>query len=282
MYAGVPARANGAPRQRQRAAPRPSPPARTRRSSPTPAARSPTFPPPGPLYQDGFSPIRRTRSRRCRPTTAGLGSKVLCYTNNSAPAPPTPFDQNQAWQAVNKELNADVQFTIIAQADYLTKLATVMAGNDLPDVMLIPGAGASGASQVQNLTQFLAAQCADLTPYLGGDAAKDYPNLAAIPTYAWKNSGCARNGKLYMLPIERYYPGSMLLKNSEPSTTRRIGKDYTPKNADDFKRVLQQLNKPSQNQWAIGSYHRTRCTTSTSSRRCSARPTTGRSIPAAS
>jgi len=93
-----------------------------------------------------------------------------------------------------------------------------------------------GAAQVKGLTPFSGRPVRrPLTPYLGGDAAKDYPNLAAIPTYAWKNSGCARNGKLYMLPIERYYPGSMLLEETRPSTTESSGKTTCPKNADDFK-----------------------------------------------
>jgi len=215
-------------------------------------AAKPDFPSGGPLYEDGFStyPINPQKALTATPPTSS--SKVQCYTNNSAPAPPTPVEQNQAWQTVNKELGADVQFTIIAQADYPTKLATVMAGSDLPDVMLIPGGGATG-STIQNLTQFLGAQAADLTPFLGGDAAKDNPFLAAIPTYAWRNSGCVRNGKLQMLPIERYYPGSMLLKNRDVYD-QVVGKDYTPKNADDFKRVLQALTNPSQNQWGIGSY----------------------------
>jgi putative aldouronate transport system substrate-binding protein len=213
----------------------------------------PDFPASGPQFEDGFSTYPKNPVKALPATPPGLGSKVLYYTNNSAPAPPTPLDQNQAWQAVNKELNAEMSFTIIAQADYLVKLATVMAGNDLPDIMLIPGANASGAAQVQTLTPFLAAQAADLTPFLGGDAAKDYPNLAAIPTYAWKNSGCARNGKLYMLPIERYYPGSMMLKN-QAVYDQELGKDYVPKNADDFKRALQQLTKPGQNQWGMGCY----------------------------
>jgi putative aldouronate transport system substrate-binding protein len=211
----------------------------------------PDFPSAGPLYQDGFINYPKN-PQKVMSAAPGAGGKVVCYTNNSAPAPPTPLDQNQAWQTVNKELNADVQFTIIAQADYPTKLQTVMAGNDLPDVMLIPGGGAAGTT-IQNLSQFLAAQAADLTPFLGGDAAKDYPFLAAIPTFAWKNSGCVRNGKLQMLPIERYYPGSMLLKNRDVYD-REIGKDYTPKNADDFKRILQALTKPSDNLWGIGSY----------------------------
>jgi putative aldouronate transport system substrate-binding protein len=222
--------------------------------APAAGGPKPDFPAASPLHQDGFInyPKNPVKALPASPPP-GLGSKVIAYTNNSAPAPPTPFDQNRAWQTVNKELNADVQFTIISQADYPVKLATVMAGNDLPDVMLILGPGPSGATRIQGLTQFLTTQCADLTPYLGGDAAKEYPNLAAIPTFAWKNSGCARNGKLLMLPIERYYPGSMLLKNSAVYD-QTVGKDYVPKNAEDFKKVLQQLNKPSQNQWAIGSY----------------------------
>jgi putative aldouronate transport system substrate-binding protein len=56
-----------------------------------------------------------------------------------------------------------------------------------------------------------------------------------------------------MLPIERYYPGSMLLKNRDVYDAE-IGKDYTPKNADDFKRILQALTKPAENRWGIGAY----------------------------
>ncbi len=212
----------------------------------------PDFPSSGPLYEDGFINYPKNPQNALPPTPPGTGGKVSCYTNNSAPAPPTPYEQNLAWQTTNKDLNADVQFTIISQADYTTKLQTVMAGNDLPDIMLIPGGGAAGTT-IQNLTQFLSAQAADLTPFLGGDAARDYPFLAAIPTYAWKNSGCVRNGKLQMIPIERYYPGSMLLKNRDVYDAE-IGKDYTPKNADDFKRVLQALTRPSENRWGIGGY----------------------------
>jgi putative aldouronate transport system substrate-binding protein len=97
----------------------------------------------------------------------------------------------------------------------------------------------------------LKAKAADLTPYLGGDAVKDYPNLAAIPTYSWTNSACARDGKLYMLPISRYQPGNMLLKNTEVYDAE-IGKDYVPKDAADFKRILQALTKPQQNRYGMG------------------------------
>ena len=103
----------------------------------------------------------------------------------------------------------------------------------------------------QNVTAFAKARAADLTPYLGGDAVKDYPNLAAMPTYSWKNASCARDGKLYMVPISRYLPGNMLLKNTEVYDAE-IGKDYVPKDAADFKRILQALTKPQQNRFGMG------------------------------
>ena len=49
--------------------------------------------------------------------------------------PPTPFEQNPAWQAVNKALNADIQFNILPSGDYAVRMATLMAGNDVPDMM---------------------------------------------------------------------------------------------------------------------------------------------------
>ena len=119
----------------------------------------------------------------------------------------TPFDQNPAWQEVNRQLNATVQFNIVPNpADYPVKLATLMAGSDLPDLLYLQ----RGLSAAANLTVFLQNQCADLTPYLAGDAAKDYPYLAAIPTFAWQNAGCAATGHLQMVPIERYAPVSFI------------------------------------------------------------------------
>jgi putative aldouronate transport system substrate-binding protein len=107
--------------------------------APASGGPKPDFPSQGPLYEYGFSTYPKNPTKALPAAAPGLGSKVLSYTNNSAPAPPSPLDQNPAWQEVNKQLNAEVNYTIIAQADYRAKLATVMAGNDLPDFMLIPG-----------------------------------------------------------------------------------------------------------------------------------------------
>src|SRR5919197_3017603 len=167
--------------------------------------------------------------------------------------PPTPMDQNPAWQAVNKALNTTMNIEVVTQADYPVKLGTVMAGSDLPDMLYIYARAGSSTTlaAATGLPQFLQSKAADLTPYLAGDAAKDYPNLAAIPTQAWKNAGCAYQGHLHMVPLHRYLPGQMFVKNV-PAWDRELGPDYVPKNAEDFKRVLQALTKPQQDFYGIG------------------------------
>ncbi len=210
------------------------------------------FPASGPMYDDAFSTYPANPVKAMAAEPPGTGGTINIMSIQLFP-PPTIYEQNPAWQAVNKALNADVKFQIVTSADYPVKLGTVMAGNDLPDMVYMyarPGA-ASTLAAAAGTPQFLQAKAADLTPFLAGDAAKDYPNLAAIPTTAWKNGGCAFQGRLYMVPIHRYLPGQMLVKNSSV-WDKEIGADYVPKSADDFKRILQTLTKPAQEFYGIG------------------------------
>jgi len=162
--------------------------------------------------------------------------------------PPNPHDQNDTWKAVEKALNSTVNMEITAMADYTTRIQVVMAGNDLPDTMHIVGTVANLISP-----QFVQAQCADLTPYLAGDAAKDYPNLAAIPSYAYQNAGGVFDNHLYGVPIHRYLPAFWFFRNSDVWDAE-IGADTVPKDAADFKKILEQLNRPQESRWAIGNY----------------------------
>ncbi len=114
--------------------------------------------------------------------TPGGGSDVNVATWTLGPPPPGA-DANPLWQAVNKALNVNLKLNINSQVDYqTTKLATIIAGDDLPDILYIaPGTALNG------LPQFLQAKCADLTPYLSGDAVKDYPNLANFSNLSWQS-----------------------------------------------------------------------------------------------
>lgn len=142
----------------------------------------PDFPSGGAMYCDGFTRYPPNPAPSMPSTPPGSGGTVTIFTEAALPLP-TVYEQNPAWQAVNKALNANVQYTIAAVPDYPAKLATIMAGNDLPDIIsfvtITPGSTA--VSFVPGGQQFLQGQTADLTPFLAGDAVKDYPNLAAIP-----------------------------------------------------------------------------------------------------
>jgi putative aldouronate transport system substrate-binding protein len=172
---------------------------------------------------------------------------TLTYFNQAVYPPATPLSTNTSWQEVNKQLNTQVQINFTTPADYNAKLAALMAGNDLPDMFALW----QGLGTAQRLPEFLQSQAADLTQFLGGDAIKKYPNLAVLPQYSWKNSGAVINGHVYLLPIQQYRVGPIMFNNSGIWDSE-IGPNYVPKDADDFKRILQQLTRPRDNRWAIG------------------------------
>jgi putative aldouronate transport system substrate-binding protein len=217
---------------------------------PTQGGPKPDFPGIGPLYEDGFRHFPSAPTRAWRKDPPGAGGDVLALVVATRPAVPNAFEQNPAWQQINRQLNVNFQMHRPPAADYTSKLATIMAGNDLPDIICFR----YGPNFTPpNLGQFLEKSMADLTPYLAGDAARDYPFLAAMPTIAWKNGGCAYNGKLFMIPALTPLLGSGFFRNVN-IYDREIGTNYTPKSADDFKRVLQVLTRPSEGRWGIGTY----------------------------
>src|SRR5262249_22657928 len=154
---------------------------------PFPNKPKPDYPSQGDPYMDGYENFPRSPIKSIA-GDVGQGSAVTSMTIGLFP-PPTPYENNPAWQAINKELNVDFKMNIVAPGDYLAKLATVMAGNDMPDLLFFYYNQQTAITAVAGLPQFLDAQGTDLTPFLAGDAIKDYPSLANIPTRAWKNSG---------------------------------------------------------------------------------------------
>ena len=205
-----------------------------------------------PLFSDGFDNYPKS-PQKVNDSAPGAGSTLNILTAAYFP-PPTAREQNATWMAVEKQLNATMNMNIITGSDYRLKFPTIMSGDDLPDIMHI----FFGYSLAPNLPDFFKAKCADLSPYLSGDAAKDYPYLASIPTAAWKNSISAVNGALYLIPIHRPMfsispQGGNFFKNID-MWDGALGQGYTPTSADDFKRALQQLTKPQENVWGIGSF----------------------------
>ena len=171
----------------------------------------------------------------------GKGEEVSAIVS-SVLAAPVAMEQNAAWQAVNKQLGATFKIILTPTADYVPKLNTVIAGGDLPDLLSNIHTG------VANAPDLMRTQCADLTPYLSGDAVKDYPNLANIPPACWKQT--VFNGGIYAIPVPRAPFGN----------TWKVRQDLVdqaglapPKNATELKQYLVALTKPQSNQWAVAS-----------------------------
>ena len=174
------------------------------------------------------------------PIKSGQDVNIMTW---NVTGPIAPLDQNVAWQQINKEIGAKISLiNNVSNADYPTKLSTVVAGGDLPDTIYV-----QASTAIQNFPQFLQATCQDLTPYLAGDAVKDYPNLANIPTNAWR--GTRFGNSIYGVPVTfPIIPGSALYVHKDMLDA--AGAPY-PKDTDQFKALLQQLAKKN-GTWGIG------------------------------
>ena len=174
--------------------------------------------------------------------TPGRGGEVNVVTWTTSAAP-TPLDSNALWQAVNKELGVDLKISIQAQADYPTiKLPTLISGGELPDILYI-----ATNSVIPQFPTFLKAKCADLTPYLSGDAIKEYPNLANFPQLTWKQ--VIYNNAIYGVPVP--YPLYLWVHWVHQNLLDEDGLQW-PKNAADYKSLAQHFTRPDQNLWGMG------------------------------
>jgi putative aldouronate transport system substrate-binding protein len=212
---------------------------------PSSLGAKPDLPSSGPGISDGFLSYPKDPPRATT-QAPGRGGDVNYFVPAYYP-PSTPLDQNPAWQEINKQIGATIRMDPVPLAESSLKLSTLMAGDSLSDVIHFSG----GWNAAPNLPQFAEAKCEDLTPHLSGDAIKAYPNLAAIPTYAWRNS--VYNGKIYAVPIHRPAVQQVTFKNSDVYA-QEFGADYVPKNADDFKRMLIQVTNPQAGRWGYGAY----------------------------
>ena len=193
------------------------------------------------MVDAGYKAYPSTRPKSVQ-STPGDGSDINIMTYSTG-AVPTALDQNPGWQEVNRQVGANLKVNITPFADYFgTKLQVTIAGGELPDLFFIiadPG--------ITLIPEFFNARVADLTPHLSGDAVKDYPNLAAIPTRAWKTT--VYDAKIYGVPVPLrpyfwwYWVHQELLDQASLKQ---------PTNADELKQQLTQFTQAQQGVWGQG------------------------------
>ncbi len=198
--------------------------------------------------EPGYFAFPKQLTRTVTDTPIQGGGEVNVMTWNVT-GPIAPLEGNTAWQEINHQVGATINLVNnVSNSDYRTKLATVVAGGDLPDTIYIPATPGGQSAPFAQFPDFLERSAADLTPYLSGDAVKDYPNLAAIPTLAWKS--VTYHNKIFGVPVSfPLVPGTVLWVHQEMLDAKGLGR---PRSTDDFKSMLQTIRDPDAGVFGIG------------------------------
>ena len=86
---------------------------------------------------------------------------------------------------------------------------------------------------------------------MSGDAISDYPNLANFSTYTWRAG--AIDGRIYAIPSARAPIGTTIAYRKDLFDKAGVQMTNAPKDTDEFKRILQAVTRPQENQWGIAS-----------------------------
>jgi putative aldouronate transport system substrate-binding protein len=215
--------------------------------APGPAAQLPTYrayagvQPDLPGSANGIRPgfLRYPQQRpRSVADTPANGQPLQATVTMYQPLPAGPT-KNKYWQAVDDRLGTQLNMDMVPASEYAQRLTTILAGNDVPDFVQIYG--------IPHLPDVLEKLFADLTEFLAGDAVNDYPNLANIPTAAWKV--CSHNGAIRGIPVPRAAIGSPTFLRMD--IVEKAGFSARPKDFDEFHEMAKAVTDPKHHRWAF-------------------------------
>ncbi len=173
----------------------------------------------------------------------GKGGKYSAVTPLWGTIPPA---DNSFYQAVNKALGIQLEMKPADGNNYNTIIPTMTAAKKLPDWVNLP----AWWNPNFNTGGLVGNQLADLTPFLSGDNVKKYPNLAAIPTAAWRAG--AWGDKLYGIPCfaSGFTVAGALFHRRDVLEARGIKADEV-KSADDLMNLGKELTDAKAGVWAF-------------------------------
>ncbi|BEL06615.1 extracellular solute-binding protein [Actinoplanes sichuanensis] len=172
----------------------------------------------------------------------GDGSEVTAMVVTYE-APPKPLEQNSFWQEIGKALNVKLNVVVVPDPEYAQKMTTLMAaGGDLPDIVMFTNLN------LPRRAEFIQRGCADISDLVAGDAVKQFPGIANIPTYAWKGMGRI-GGRIYGVPLERPMPANSMFVNRTRLDEVKAPVDW---NHDQYLSAMRDLS--SGRRWGTGWY----------------------------
>lgn len=161
----------------------------------------------------------------------GSGGEVSTFQVFEQAPPP----KNNPWlKQFDERLGVTLKPTYAAGPSYGQKVQTLMASGDLPDITWVERSIAPGI-----IKPLLQGAFTDLTDILSGSGIEAYPNLARIPTYAWRNSTV--NGKILGVPGALPLVNQVTMYRKDWAT--ELGHPEPPKNADEMLEMLVAFNK---------------------------------------
>jgi len=126
---------------------------------------------------------------------------------------------------------------------YGQKLGAVLASSSIPDMVVVPG-----WELVGKIANAVTAKFMDLGPYLAGDKVKKYPNLAAIPSDAWRMG--IFGGALRGIPMPSA-PASSIVPYYRKDIFDKKGYEV-PKSAAEFLSWAKEATSAKAKVWACG------------------------------
>jgi putative aldouronate transport system substrate-binding protein len=172
-------------------------------------------------------------------TPPGKGDTVTTMTSIDGGGVPPTLSGNSFWGALNDRLKLNLQINMTPNADYIAKLQATIAGNELPEIFNI--------RPITGMPDLLAAKGQDLTEFLAGDAIKDYPALANIPTVSWQS--CIFNERLYAIPLNRSVLKYDPIVRQDLLDAQGV-KTADVKDGPSFLDFCQAVTNPAKSQWA--------------------------------
>jgi putative aldouronate transport system substrate-binding protein len=173
----------------------------------------------------------------------GTGGDLTFFVETYSPPPPA-LAKNAYWQAINEALKVKASFTLVP-SDVNTKAAAVLAGDDLPDIFTLHR---DIAWSLRGYESVVPAKFANLSDYLSGAAAADYPNLARLQPEAWGPT--VVGGQIYATPTMRIPTGSAVF--CRPDVIAELGVNPQPADAAEFEELCRATTNPDQEQYTMG------------------------------
>ncbi|MGY5766519.1 hypothetical protein ACXET9_15125 [Brachybacterium sp. DNPG3] len=169
----------------------------------------------------------------------GDGDPITTMGITNSPIPPS-LGSNEYWQELNERLGSELTINISNPADYNEKFPTAVAGGQLPDIW--------GVGSAPQMPQLLESEALDLTPYLSQDAISAYPNLANLPTEAWRST--IYNGKIFTVPVPRGVTSTYITYGRNDLLAEK-GIDTAPASWDEFVSICEEMTDAGSNRWAL-------------------------------